>query len=146
MSNLLARAPSIVADHRWVGAVPTGRVAMIDTRDVADVAAAVIRRPALRGRAYDLTGPESLTFAQAAARLGEVLGREIRYVPTAEAALAREMAARAPDWLIDIAVGIDRGMEAGLHAEVTPLVADLAGHAPRSFDEFARDHRTAFGG
>ncbi len=146
MSNLLARTASIAADSRWFGAAPTGRVAMIDTRDVADAAAAVILAPALRGRAYDLTGPESLTFAQAAARLGAVLGREIRYVPMTEDALAAATAARAPAWLVDIVVGIDRGMEAGLHAELTSQVHELAGHAPRSFDDFARDHRAAFGG
>ena len=32
-------------------------------------------------RLYELTGPRSLTFAQAAAEIGEAVGRELRYTP-----------------------------------------------------------------
>ena len=48
-------------------ALPAGEVGepFIDLEDVADVAAAVLTRPGHEGRIYDLSGPESLTFAQA---------------------------------------------------------------------------------
>lgn len=49
--------------------------------DVRDVAAAAVRAlvEGRRNRAYTLTGPEALTYAQVADILAEVLGRPIRY-------------------------------------------------------------------
>ena len=48
--------------------------------DVARVAAAVLLDPeSHRGATYDLTGPESLTLAEAAAIIGEATGRQVTF-------------------------------------------------------------------
>jgi uncharacterized protein YbjT (DUF2867 family) len=56
------------------------RVAFVDVRDVADAAVEVLTNDAHHGRAYDLTGPEALTFAEVADTLATASGRPIRHV------------------------------------------------------------------
>ncbi len=58
----------------------TGAEAFVDAADIAAVAVATLCNPAKHaGRAYAPTGPEALTFEQAAAHLSEAAGRRITY-------------------------------------------------------------------
>jgi NAD(P)H dehydrogenase (quinone) len=58
-----------------------GRVAAVAHDDVADVAARVLAEGGYERQILELTGPEALTLAEAAAQLTEVTGREVRYEP-----------------------------------------------------------------
>ncbi|MEX5710888.1 NmrA family NAD(P)-binding protein [Parafrankia sp. FMc6] len=144
-SNLLVAAPSIAATSRWAGLVPDGRVALIDTRDVAEAAAVVLRDPAGRRATYQLTGPEALTFTEIAERLSRVLGRRISYDATNEAHVRAAMAARGvPGWLADISVGIDLAMQASRHFQVTDEIRALTGAAPRPLEVFIEPNRAIY--
>jgi len=144
-SNLLGVAGPIASEDRWYGLAPTGRVAAIDPLDVAAAAATVIRGPRPRNEPIELTGFESLTFPEMAERLGAVLGRPIRYVTVEEPILRRAMASRSiPEWKIDMTVGFEKAMEAGLHAEVSNGFRSITGKPPRPIDDFIRENRIAF--
>ena len=41
----------------------------------------LLRDPALRGRTYDLSGPDAYTFPEIAELLSKILGLEVKYVP-----------------------------------------------------------------
>jgi uncharacterized protein YbjT (DUF2867 family) len=57
-----------------------GAEAFVSAEDIAAVAAATLRHPARHaGRAYAPTGPEALSFEEAAAHLSKVVGRRITY-------------------------------------------------------------------
>ncbi|MBH0780845.1 NmrA family NAD(P)-binding protein [Nocardia bovistercoris] len=145
-TNLLrTAAPSIKATGRWFGTSPNGRIAMIAPHDISEVAAAVVLDPALRGHTYDLTGPEALTLHEIAAILGELLGREITYATATPEQMREAMAARGvPDYYVEVALGIDRSVEAGLHASVTGTVAELIGRAPADASTLLARHLPAF--
>jgi uncharacterized protein YbjT (DUF2867 family) len=145
-SNLLAAAaPSIAQADRWFGSAPTGRTAFIDTRDVSEAAAAVMKRPDLQNRTHVLTGPEALSNPEVAEVLSRVLDRQIAYVPVDEDTVRRGIAAAGlPDVVADIAIGINRGVEAGAQDRVTPELEAIVGHPPRTLEEFVRDNRDAF--
>src|SRR3954452_11161790 len=58
-----------------------GRTSPIDTRDVAEVIATVLERPATHvGKVYELTGPRSEDMRAVAAEFSEALERTITYV------------------------------------------------------------------
>ena len=58
-------------------------------------------------RARDVTGPEPLSHADAAARLAASLGRPVRYVPVDDAAARSGMlAAGIGEWLADRLIGL----------------------------------------
>jgi uncharacterized protein YbjT (DUF2867 family) len=144
MSNLLARAPMIASGDRWFGAAPTGRVSMIDTQDVANVAACILQSKALHNAAYDLTGGEALSFPDTAKTLSEVLDRKISYVALDDVTLRANVASRVPRWLADIVVGIDLAIEAGLQSRVTDTIKRLTGSAPRALADFIADNKVMF--
>src|SRR5258708_9861263 len=144
-TNLLAAAASIASEDRWYGIAPTARVALIDPRDVAEAGAAAIRKPELRNEPIDITGLEALTFPEMAERLSALPGRTIPFIAVEEPSIRRAMAARTiPEWKVDIAIGIEKAMEAGLHAGMTSGLRAITGKAPRTVDEFIREHRVAF--
>jgi uncharacterized protein YbjT (DUF2867 family) len=59
----------------------SGRTSPIDTRDVAEVIAAILTSPAAHvGKVYELTGPNSQNMRSLAAEYAEALGRPVTYV------------------------------------------------------------------
>jgi len=76
MQNFLMAAPSIAKTSSFGSAARDGRVGMIDTGDVAAVAAEIAAPAAHAGKTYWPTGPEAITFSDAARVLSRVLGRE----------------------------------------------------------------------
>jgi uncharacterized protein YbjT (DUF2867 family) len=146
MQNFLMAAPSIAKTSSFGSAAGGGRVGMIDTRDVAAVAAQIAVSPAPHaGKTYWPTGPEAISFADAAVVLSKVLGRPITFQP-----LTVEEQTRA---MIDI--GLPESLAAmnaqavALFAEgdseyVTDDVPSILGRPARTFEQFATDHAAAF--
>lgn len=122
------------------------RQPLIDARDIAAVAARVLRSPAEHaGKVYDLTGGEALSSHDVAAHLSLALGREIRYEPVppeAAAEATRDMGMPPP--LVELLDSLNRYILAGEGAEVSPDVPALLGRAPITFARFARDHAAAW--
>lgn len=121
------------------GPAGTGAVAAVARADVADVAVAVLRRPAAHaGATYTLTGPEALTLDEVADRAGRALGRRLRYEPeTVEEAYASRRAAYpdAPEWQLDAWVSTYVAIADGSCEPVTDDVRRLTGHAPRTLED-----------
>lgn len=125
--------------------VGDGASSYIDTRDVGDATAAVLTTDGHEGRIYSLTGPEALTVSQVADAIGRATGRTIRYVAVPEEAARRALAQiGAPSWFIDGQMEAYDVMRRGYTSGVTDAVHELTGHRPRSIDEFARDHSSAW--
>jgi uncharacterized protein YbjT (DUF2867 family) len=146
MSGVLAAAETV----RHVGKllVPAGdaRIAMLDPRDVAAVAATVLTEDGHDGETYALTGPAAITYAEIAATLSEVTGRDVEYVDVPlEAARAGMLEAGLPGYLVDFLTTLFPVLREGAAAETTDTVRTLTGSDPRSFAEWARDHASAFG-
>lgn len=146
MQNFFMSAPSIATTSSFGSAAGDGRLGMIDTRDVAAVATQIAAAPAAHaGKTYWPTGPESISFADAAQVLSTVLGRPIAFEP-----LTVEEQTQA---LIDVglpeALAAMNAQAVGLFAEgdcdyVTDDVALILGRPAQSFEQFATDHAAAF--
>lgn len=134
------------ADEQGVirGPAGEGRVAAVARADVADVAAAVLRDPtAHAGATYDLTGPEALTLAEAAARIAAATGRPVRFEDeTVEQAYASRRAAYgAEDWQLDAWVSTYTAIRDGEVAAVSDDVRRVTGQVPRSLEDVLRTRR-----
>jgi uncharacterized protein YbjT (DUF2867 family) len=123
------------------------RMAIIDTRDIAEVAIKVLTSEGHEGKTYDLTGPEALTYAEAAEKLGAAIGRPVRYVDVPAAAYEQALVGFGlPPFVAAEVVNIyGRGpYREGKAGSISSSVADLLGRPARSFSEFARDHAAYF--
>src|SRR3954467_15982891 len=132
-------------DGRAVIAAPAGegRVGFVSRDDLADVAAAVLLRDDgdLDGAALDVTGPEALSMAEAAAVLGEVTGRPTEYrQQTVEEAWATRRPSGHPDWEVEGWVTSYLAIAAGELSSVTDVVPRLTGHPARTVAEHLRAH------
>ncbi|WP_405492582.1 NmrA family NAD(P)-binding protein [Streptomyces sp. NBC_00096] len=111
--------------------------------DLAEAAFAVLTDPSLGGRAYTLTGPQTLTFAAQLAILGEAIGRPIPFEPVSREQWKSEVDGYIPgpyaEALLDYWAATD-----GLPVDLTDAVEQLTGHAPRTFATWSADHAEAF--
>jgi NAD(P)H dehydrogenase (quinone) len=132
-------------DGRAVIAAPAGegRVGFVSRDDLADVAAAVLLRDDgdLDGAALDVTGPEALSMAEAAAVLEEITGRPAEYrQQDVEEAWATRRPSGHPDWEVEGWVTSYLAIAAGELASVTDVVPRLTGHPARTVAEQLRAH------
>ncbi len=149
MQNLLSMARVIAGKNEFYGAAGTGKMAMVDARDVAAVAAVLLTGDvtAHDGATYEITGPEAITLSDAAAMLSQVLGRAVRYVDLAGDALKAGLRqVGLPEWLAEDMVTLHTIYRAGHGAHVSDAVERITGTAARDFLTFARDHASAFEG
>jgi uncharacterized protein YbjT (DUF2867 family) len=123
------------------------RVAHVDVRDIATIATKALAEPSRANRIYTLTGPESLSNFDIAAKLSTALGRDVTYVPVTDEEMRKAMkGAGVPDALIEGVVDLMRYYREGKAEEVTDDVERITGRKPISFDHFARDYASALKG
>jgi uncharacterized protein YbjT (DUF2867 family) len=120
------------------------RLSQIDVRDIGAVAVKALVEEGHQGKAYELSGPESLTFAEEAAILSRVLGREIRYVDLPPEDYKKgAMSSGVPEGYADALLDLYRYQREGGASEVTPAVREVTGKEPIRFEPFARDYADA---
>ena len=121
------------------------KISHIDARDIARVAAVVLTKPGHEGKAYDLTGPQGLSYGEAAEILSRVLGKKVNYVAVSdEAAKAGMLGAGIPEFYADYLIDLSQYYRKGGAARVTTSVKDVTGRDPVTFEQFVRDNASAF--
>ena len=117
-----------------------GRVAFVDVRDVAEVAARSFVDPALRGQACTLTGAEAFTFKEVAALLSTTLGRTVLYEPASIPGYLLHLRRRRVGWgqaLVQTVLHV--GLRLGNAARVDPTLGRLLGRRARTVADYIRD-------
>jgi uncharacterized protein YbjT (DUF2867 family) len=133
----------------WLGPVRDGLVPLpagdvsepfVDAEDVADVAAAALTEHGHAGQVYELSGPRSLTFAEAVAEIATASGRPVRYEPVTTEQFAASMAqdgvpVEEAEFLADLFAALFDGR----NAATTDGVQRALGRAPRDFRDYVHD-------
>lgn len=143
------RAVQQVIQGHGIYPMPIGSagVAMIDARDIADVAVAELQRrdraPAPLPRlTLELVGPDVLTGASAAGIWSAALGRRVTPAGDDVAGFEAQLASSAPSWLAYdmrlMMAGIQKFGMQGTDGAAERLQA-LLGRAPRRYADFVRE-------
>ncbi|MGH8041896.1 MAG: NmrA/HSCARG family protein [Rudaea sp.] len=122
-------------------------VAMVDVRDIAEIAVAALLR---RARAHtplpremiEIVGPDALTGNALATIWSGVLGKPVAYGGNDLDAYEVFMASVMPSWsAYDLRLMLARFHADGLRgkAHAVDIVTGLLGHAPRSYGDFAAE-------
>jgi uncharacterized protein YbjT (DUF2867 family) len=138
----------ITEDDRLHLPAGEGRVAFVDVRDVAEVAALALVDPAAHAaKAYTLTGPEAIDFRAVAEILSDALGRTIRYVPASVLGYVHHLRRRRGlAWqhaLVQTILHV--GLRWGQAQTVDPTLARLLGRPGRTLCTYVHDHAHLFG-
>jgi len=147
LQNLLASRAAIQGEGKLYAPMKDAKTSPIDARDVAAVAAAVLTSEGHSGRIYELTGPEALTHAKIAEKIGGAIGRPVQYVDVPpDAAREGMIAAGYPAWLSEAVVELTVHFATGAAADVSGNVEKLTGKKPRPVEVFAKDFASIFAG
>ncbi len=143
--NILSSVDTIRAQGVFYLPLKNAAQSTVDIRDINAVAAKVFTSSGHEGKTYVITGPEALTFRQAAEELTSVLGRKIQYmdVPLSVAADGMRKSGM-PEWNIRAVTELLGYFASGAAAEVTDTIPRLLGRPAISFEQFVMDHRAAF--
>ena len=120
---------------------PTG-ISAVDVRDIAEASAIALTTSGHEGKTYNLNGPEVLSGAKVAQIWSQLLGKEIRYPGEDMERFEEQMRGQAPAWsAFDIRMMFQGYLERGFIAEAADIVTltTLLGHAPRRYEDFARE-------
>jgi uncharacterized protein YbjT (DUF2867 family) len=131
--------PSIDDNGNFYADAGDARISMVDTRDVAAVAKAVLTGSGHAGAHYDVTGPEALSYHDVASKLSSALGREIIYIDAPDEAGRSALLGFGLDvWFVDALVGLyqdyRRSGTDGYASVVTDTVERVTGRPARRLD------------
>lgn len=127
--------------------VPAGRsrTAFIDARDVGRAAAATLSEPGHIGKAYTVSGAQSLSYRQVAEIMTDVLGRTIRYErPSERSYLERLADSGAPQDYIDVQKMIHKVVRLNISAIPNRSIARLTGRPARTLEQFVSDYASVW--
>lgn len=133
----------IAQDARLYVPAGDGRVAFVDTRDIAEAAAICLTDPSPHDRkAYTLTGAHALSFHEVAALLSGILERPIRYEPASVLGYARHLRKRGiPLAQVAVLCALHVGLRYGQAEHIDPTLSHLLGAPPRSLPDYVREYR-----
>jgi uncharacterized protein YbjT (DUF2867 family) len=145
MSNALFWARSVQAEGVVRGCTGDGAIPFIHPRDIADVATEALTSAKFRGESLPITGPEALSYAEMAARIGAALGRTVRFECISEDEIRRMMAQSGDSQeVIDAHLSIYGAIREQRLARVTNTVERVLGRKPLTFDEWIRENLSVF--
>ena len=94
-----------------------------------------------------LAGPDSISISDIAELLSKVLEKEVKYVDVPpEAAKEAMLGMGIPEWITDGIIELAGALSEGLGDYITDDFEKLTGHQPKSYETFARDFASVFGG
>ncbi|GAB3870794.1 hypothetical protein GCM10029964_005950 [Kibdelosporangium lantanae] len=146
-TNTLRWAPAIKDDGGVRLPYAQGNIASIHEADIAAVAVAALLNDGHEGKAYKLTGPESISQARQVALIGEAIGRPL----WVEDLVGEEARAELMTWfgpygtpeIVETMLGYLKS-QVGQAAEVLTTVEEVTGRPARTFAEWAVDHKADF--
>lgn len=141
MQNLGFSLASARSEGVIRAAVGDARIAMVDYRDIAEVAAKLLAGSAdLSGQALPITGAEAVDYAQVARTFSDHLDRTVVY-ERQTLAEARQGLAKSgqPDWHVELLLQFNRAFLEGLASATNELVEDVLGRAPRTLDAYVAE-------
>jgi uncharacterized protein YbjT (DUF2867 family) len=145
MQNAFMFASTIKSQGAFYAPLGDAKVSYVDARDVAAVAFHTLTEDGHEGKAYEITGPEALSYDDVAREFSSVLGREVKYVDV-PADVAREamIGLGLQAWLADALIELFTFYRNGLAARVTDTVREITNRQPLTFAQFAKDYAQAF--
>jgi uncharacterized protein YbjT (DUF2867 family) len=144
-ANALWWAGSIKAQDTVYGALGEASLPVVDPADIAEAAAVALSDEGHAGKAYDITGPGTLTTEQQVKVIGDVIGRPLKYVNVPDNAARDSMVGMGmnPRW-VDAMVEMIAALRGMGKLEPSGDVKKVTGKDPVSFKEWAEANATAF--
>jgi len=145
MQNFFMYASFIRKEGVFLAPMGQGRIPMIDARDIATASAVILTSEGHEGMIYELTGPETISYAQAAEVLSGIIGKDVKYIDMPLDKTRETMLEGGwPDWMVDDVISLYKFFRAGQAETVTDTVQLLTELPATTFERFVRDYAMVF--
>jgi uncharacterized protein YbjT (DUF2867 family) len=145
MENALFWATSIKARGVVRSMTSDGKIPFIHSDDIAAVATEALTTREYDGRTLPITGPEALSYAEMAAKIGAAIGKQLGFETIPEEQVRQQMTESGDsEQMIAAHLSIYRAIREGRLAAVTDNVERVLGRKPIGFDRWAQEHAEAF--
>jgi uncharacterized protein YbjT (DUF2867 family) len=145
MQNLAMMAGSIKGQGAIYAPMKDGKIAMVDVRDIAAVAVAVLTQPGHEGQTYVITGGEAISFQDVARHISEATGKPVKYVDIpAEDARKAMLGMGMPEWAVSDMLALYGFFSAGYGAATTDVIQKVGKAEPHTFAQFAKENAEMF--
>ena len=141
MQNLAFQAAAIRESGEIRSAVADARIAMVDTRDIADVAVDILTRETpIDGQSVGLTTGRNYDYDELAAVFAAAFDMPVTYRRQRDDDLRALLEKSGqPDWHIRIILAFNEAFRRGWGAAVTDHVEAVLGRPARSLESFAAE-------
>jgi uncharacterized protein YbjT (DUF2867 family) len=145
MANALFWAAGIKSDGVVRSSTADGKIPFIHSDDIAAVATKALTSREHDGQSLPITGPEALSYAEMAVKIGAAIGKPVRFQPISEEQVSRRMtqSGDSPE-IVAAHLSIYRAIREGRLAAVTDNVERVLGRKPITFDGWALENAEAF--
>ena len=131
---------TIRAEGAFYSASGDAKICHVDVRDIAAVAVEALTDDKHAGKAYRLTGPESLTYDEVAAVLSAATGRAIAHVCLPPEDLKGAMLGSGmPEALADRMLDLERYYRDDSASDISEDIKLVTGRDPRRFQDYAAE-------
>jgi uncharacterized protein YbjT (DUF2867 family) len=143
-------SPSIKSNNAFYLPAQDAKVSIVDVRDIAAVAVKALtdddgNDDKHNNKTYLITGPEALSYHQAAEILSKATGKKISYVNVSDEEARGAMKEMGiDDWTINTISELYDYFRKGYASQVSSAVEEVTGKKPISFSQFAKDYAEAF--
>ena len=147
MQVYLREVPTISSKGLLLLPLDDAKLSPVDIQDIASIAFFTLTRDGHESRAFDITGPQTLSMAEIAADIEEAINKPVRYQNVSPEDRRRAMlAAGLPPFIVDALE--EQAAERRRHPQsrVELGTHELFGIKPTTFAEFARRHASDFRG
>ncbi len=136
-----------IAQGKLFAPIGDSKISLADTRDIAAVAFEALTKPGHAGQSYDITGPEALTHAEIAARIGNAIGADVAFIEIPPEAM-RDAAVQVGflPWQADGLIEDYAHYARGEAEAISPDAPAVIGQPARSFEAFLNDYGAVFTG
>ena len=122
-----------------------GKVAPVDPRDVASVAAVALTQPGHNGKAYELTGSQLFTIGEIVQVISKVLNKPLQYKDIPPIAAKLFMLKTGMDKeLVNALMEMLATLRKNEGAIVTETIQQVTGYPPRTFEDWCQENIKAF--
>lgn len=140
---------SIKSNNAFYIPAADAKVSLVDVRNIAAVSVKSLtdddRNDKHNNKTYLITGPEALSYHQAAEILSDASGKKINYVNISEEEARGAMKEMGmSDWLINTISKLSDHFRKGNASQISSAVEELTGKKPISVSQFAKDYAEAF--
>ncbi len=142
--NYLMSMPHNLQVGKWYTAMGTGKITNISRDDCARAAAAALANPPAGNQILTLTGSESLSAEEIAARVSTATGKPLDVVHVTDEQLGHGLTgAGLPDFVVNMLVSADANVRAGNFDLVTGDFETLTGRKQQSLAAYFDNQKTA---